>query len=257
MLEKVKGLVIRSVDIKESDRLITIYTEEMGLVTALARGARSLKSRNMSSTSLFCYSTFVLYKRGENYSVKESELIESFFDIRKRVEGMALATYVLEIMCHVATADADMDLMRLALNTLFAIADGKYSLDIIKGAFEIRSASILGFMPDVLSCRFCREKSGDFYFDVMDGALTCYACHQNAESRFDAILNHHENRIISIISEGAKTALWYCIHCPIEKIFSFTLSGEDLDMFSRAAELYVTHQLERHFKALDFYKEVK
>ena len=44
---EVKGLVIRTVDIKESDRLITIFTEEMGVVSALARGARSLKSRQM------------------------------------------------------------------------------------------------------------------------------------------------------------------------------------------------------------------
>ena len=45
MLTEVKGLVIRTVDIKETDRLITIFTEEKGAITALARGARSLKSR--------------------------------------------------------------------------------------------------------------------------------------------------------------------------------------------------------------------
>ena len=50
MLTEVKGLVIRTVDLKESDRLLTIFTEEMGAVTALARGARTLKSRKMSST---------------------------------------------------------------------------------------------------------------------------------------------------------------------------------------------------------------
>ena len=46
MQTEVRGLVIRTVDIRESDRLITIFTEEMGVVSAMARGARSLKSLN-------------------------------------------------------------------------------------------------------------------------------------------------------------------------------------------------------------------
>ena len=45
MHTEVKGLVLRTVDLKESDRLLTIFTEEQGIVTALAKGARSLKSR--------------------------------------------------------------------------------------------------------------------------------------------------------------------------------------------------------------------
>ena len=60
MITEVKGLVIRTTDIRESDRLITIFTEEMGVVSALARGARSLKSRKMSSTMQCCYGSYVL-----------------------------------------------------------------------------------------------------------------------------------------------------------------------------------------------------
>ena len=65
MLTEVKGLVIRTVDIKETDRLITIFTEEKGAITALARGARSLKSQKMAATMQFCYSNFILYEQGD------------------------------------------------------------------------------------------------------------------------------------------------------------------------------------------------
>ena len=34
--EEVKGLVIRTTDIKESDRILNIFTEELGLISALA-----------------------------------------------------------------------------------------------------------------------------------------------------------------------------------------------------------------------------
>ena len=92
----VRGLVIRTTDVKESDRIITIFTEELGVISAMAIGARSLKSRKMSSTMQFCYSSFILTKRGEYYRIKEAELIESFFGIRNTIEGLALAGYIAE-----------------------------------------------------------------------------------------------------------------------------------------------------------------
>ena len=254
---EVKGLVIRTVDIKESDRLITIFSEERGIVNALARGARSLKSRQMSSTMQFCYASFVLAKRGEYYYVKEAELIESFFGIRNSIEGLALATYIAEVLNDITVAEAERDLLRLSLNSLFAISEGKHSLDKIKAAFEIRAASIIGFMPDVLSCAACGEKLGNFYFEIMAGALKCYACKEKSEKEHTEPDNPHESQIICILSEGAKIALGYCIYSPLEKIFSFKISDEDMALFAKAAEEYLINQLERSFKSLDFYKEVK
>ena len=116
---EVKGLVIRTTDVKESDRIITVFTEEMGVISALARGARSLKSRKMSSTMQFCYSRFLLTKRGEYYHVKEAELIENFFDIRRNIEGIALAGYIAEVLSDVTVAEAERELLRLSLNSLY------------------------------------------------------------------------------------------------------------------------------------------
>lgn len=257
MTAEVKGLVIRTVDIKESDRLITVFTEEMGLVSALARGARSLKSRQMSSTMQFCYGSFVLCKRGEHYWVKEASLIESFFGIRNSIEGLALAAYIAEVLSDIAVAQAEKDLLRLSLNSLYAISERKHSLDKIKAAFEIRAASIIGFMPDVLSCSRCGEKLGNFYFKIMDGTLFCYSCQQKANSEHEETDVTEYNQTVCILTEGAKIALGYCIHSPLEKIFSFRISDEDMKLLSKAAEEYLINQLERSFKSLDFFKEVK
>ena len=257
MLVKLTGLVIRTVDIKETDRLITIFTEEQGAVTALARGARSLKSRKMSSTMQFCYGSFVLYGQGDKYFVKEAELIESFFDLRRSIEGLALANYIAEILSDVTVEEAEGDLLRLSLNSLYAIANDRYSLKKIKAVFEIRAASILGFMPDALQCHTCGARTGDFFFDIMGGIIECAACREKASR---ARLEHpdpHESHILCILSEGAKTALGYAIYSPLERVFSFNISDEDMRLFARAAEEYLINQLERSFKSLEFYKEVK
>ena len=254
---KVKGLVIRTVDMKESDRLVTIFTEERGVITAIAKGARSFKSRQMSSTVQFCYGSYVLYQKGEYFWIKEAELIESFFDIRKSIEGLALAAYICEVLSEVTVAEAEAELLRLSLNSLYAIAKGGYDLNTVKAAFEIRTAAIIGLMPDILACRECGERSGDFYFDIMGGTILCRNCQSSLTSALTEIEDSHERRIISILTEGAKTALAYCIYCPIERIFSFRVTGEDQSFFCRAAEEYLINQLERSFKTLDFYNEVK
>ncbi len=257
MITEVKGLVIRTVDIKETDRLITVFTEEMGAVTALARGARSLKSRKMAATMQFCYSNLVLYKYGEKYTVKEAELIESFFDIRASIEGLALAAYIAEVLSYVTVEESERDLLRLSLNSLYAISRSKYPLDKIKAGFEIRAASILGFMPDVLACKKCRAVSGDFFFDIMGGVIECAKCRSEAQKSGELPLDPHESHIICVLSEGAKTALGYCIHAPLEKLFSFNISDEDMRLFTRAAEEYILNQLGRSYKSLDFYKSVR
>lgn len=256
MTIEVKGLVIRTTDIGEADRLITIFTEEMGVVTAMARSARSLKSRKMYACLQFCYSNFVLYQKGEYYWIKEVELIESFFDLRNSIEGLALASYIVDVLSDVTTAIVDKELLRLSLNSLYAIAKTSHELDKIKAAFEIRAASILGFMPDVLSCSSCGEGNGNFYFDIMGGSIKCYQCNEKDSDEHKEQDNIHETHIVRILSAEAKIALGYCIHSPIEKIFSFNIPGEDMTLFSRACEDYLLNHLERSFKTLDFYKEV-
>ena len=256
MLSEVRGLVIRAVDVKDSDRLITIFTEEMGAISAMARGARSLKSRKMSSTMQFCYGNFVLYGTADKLWVKEAELIESFFDIRNSIEGLALAGYIAEVLSYVTVSMAEKELLRLSLNSLYAISSGKYRLDKVKAAFEIRAASILGFMPDVLGCHSCGNNSGDFYFNIMGGELECSECRRAHDLSHAEPENPHMASIICPITDACRAALGYCIYSPIEKIFSFNLADEDMRLFSKACEEYLINQLERSFRSLEFYKEV-
>lgn len=257
MLKEVKGLVLRTTDISDSDRMLTIYTEEMGIVSAHAKGARSLKSRKMPASMQFCYASFVLYERQERISVREANLIESFFSLRDSIEGLALAGYVTEVLSEVGTADPEPELLRLALNSLYAISQGRHSLTKIKAAFEIRVATVLGFMPDITSCSLCDSREGDFYFDIMAGAAMCRECYRRSERNDTPLSDEHESHIIYILTPPARVAFAYCIYSPQEKLLSFSIPDEDMHYLSRAAESYLLNHLERGFRTLDFYNEVK
>ena len=59
----VKGIVLRGVDTKESDRILTVLTAELGKVAVVAKGARSRRSRITAATQLLVYSDMVLSER--------------------------------------------------------------------------------------------------------------------------------------------------------------------------------------------------
>ena len=257
MHTELKGLVVRTVDIKESDRLLTIYTDKLGLITASAKGSRTLKSRKMPATTQFCYSEFVLKSYGDKWMVSEASLIESFFGLRDSLEALSLAGYICEVVSEVGTAEPDEELMRLALNSLYALSHRSHEADIVKAAFEMRCASVLGFMPDVHSCHKCdRTDATSYYFNIMAGAIECYDCHKTSESEHVSLNEEHETHIVTLLTQGARIALEYTVLAPLQKLFSFKLSGEERRMFCEAAERYLLNHLERGFRSLDFYKEV-
>ncbi len=69
----VKGLVIKEEQIGDYDRLVTLLTAEQGVLRAFATGARRVKSKKISSTALFAYSSFSLTEKKGTYRITEAE----------------------------------------------------------------------------------------------------------------------------------------------------------------------------------------
>ena len=258
MLTEVKALVIRTLDLSEHDRLLTLFTEEHGKITAVANGSRTLKSRYLAAAQLFCYASFVLYKKGDRYWVREASLIESFFDLRADLTRTALASYVCDVAGDVVEENApEPEMLSLTLNTLFAIASGAYSLSLVKAAFELRAASVLGFRPMLDACMHCAKTDEGLCLDVMNGGLVCAECRAAAQ-----VLPSPEEEdfrtasILCLLTPGAHAAMSYVVSCPPKRVFAFRLDGEDERLFVAAAEKYLLNQLERGFATLDFYKQI-
>ena len=53
MYQTVRGLIIRSVDYKEADKILTVLTDTRGCLTVKARGVRRKGSRLKAAAQLF------------------------------------------------------------------------------------------------------------------------------------------------------------------------------------------------------------
>ena len=257
---EVKALVVRTVDLSGSDKLLSLLTAERGLITAVSNGSRSLKSRYLAASQLFCYASFVLEMRRDRFWVREVELIESFYDLRLDITATALANYICEVAAEVTVPEQpEPDILRLTLNMLYAVASGRYPYAAVKAAFEFRLAAILGYLPELSSCASCGAEEGEMLLDVMNGGLLCSECH----AALQKALPHHEDdfkartrALLCILTPSVRAALYYLISCPIERLLSFRLAEEEMRHLSHAAEEYLLNHLERGFRTLQFYKDV-
>ena len=216
------GLVLRQVKVGEADRIITILTPELGVVSASARGSLRMKSALFSATGLFCYSEFTLSSGRSHYFVDKAEI------------AMELAP---------APPEADAQL-RLLLNCLYMLSERSYPCRQLKAIYELRALTLAGYMPDVLACAGCgKYEGGDFYLDPVEGRLLCADCAEKA-------------RHITNLDNGALYALRHICLAEDKKLFGFKISPESLKELSRTSEQYTLAHLEHGLKSLDFLKTV-
>ena len=257
---KVNGLIIRESEIGENDKLLTILTEKFGKLFVIGKGVRSVRSRHMAATQLFSYSSFNLRKRGNYYYITDSDLIENYYDIRSDMLKLALSSFICDVVCEVSREGIEeREILKLTLNTLYAIAKNIRSLEIIRASFEMRIATECGFMPDLSSCRSCNEQTPEFScLDIMDGTIICDKCRKSSTYAVvkDAFFETGIPKPIAIMSASVLSAVKYITLSKSERFLAFSLDESEHQMFFEVCEKYLLHHLERGFYSLDFYKSL-
>ena len=256
------ALILRAVDRGEHDKLLTLLTAEHGKLYAILKGAHSMRRREAAATEPYTWSNLELYERGGVKWVKSANAIESFPDMRYDMEKLFLAAY----FCDVASELSDEhqpagEILPLTLNALHKLSVEQGENARIKGAFEMRAACIGGFTPDLSHCRRCRRPvEGDSMLDVMNGALICKACHTHTEGLTPLPVGEdlRERTVLCQLSPGSAAALSFVATAPPKRVFAFRVTdARELGEFSRAAENYLLHHLERSFPTLENLKKLE
>ena len=118
----VKGIVLRGVDTRESDRILTVLTAELGKVAVVAKGARSRRSRVTAAVQTLAYSDMVLTESHGWQLLSEANTIALFDGVRRDVALLSLASYFAELTEAVTLEGAESgEILRLLLNALYAL----------------------------------------------------------------------------------------------------------------------------------------
>ena len=135
------GLVLRESAYGDNDKLLTVLTADEGKVFMIAKGVRSLKSKNLALCRLFTYANFEYYEKNGKRWLAGGSVNDSFFGLNADIEGLALASYVADIAAEVTGEGVEAgEMLRATLNTLYAIEKKIKPYSIIKGAYELFAA---------------------------------------------------------------------------------------------------------------------
>ena len=94
------------------------------------------------------------------------------FDLQK----LSLGTYFAQAAEMISQEDLpNPELLSLVLNCLFALSKLDVSQMQVKSVFELRSACLAGYSPDLYGCYRCGCDYPD-RFDISEGMLECHTC---------------------------------------------------------------------------------
>lgn len=240
-----RGLVLRITDYNDRDALLTILTPNNGKLLVKARGLRRKNSPLVAPCQLLAYGDYTLFDSGGRYTINEAASVELFQGLRKDLTKLSLGTYFAQAADVLSQEDLpNPELLSLVLNCLYALSGSDISQEKVKAVFELRSACIAGYFPDLGGCYACGNNLPD-RFHLSEGHLECSSCRG---------LNTDGIRLP--VNPGTLEAMRYIAYCDAKKLFSFTLGQENMVQLSQITEAYLSTQLERGFSTLDFYKSL-
>lgn len=241
-----KGLVLRVSPYNDTDAMLTVLTAEFGKISAKVRGLRRRNSLLSAPCQLLVFGQFTFFEYKGTYTVNEASSVEIFDKLRRDLGKLSLGTYFAQVAEVLSQEDLPSPgLLSLVLNCLYGLSNLDLNESQVKAVFELRSACLAGYFPDLAGCHICGSQTPDLFL-ISEGRLECSVCR-----------NHSFQGIRLPITSSILSAMRYICHCDDKKIFQFQLGNDSMDVLANITESYLCAQLERGFSTLDFYKTLQ
>ena len=244
-LEKVQGLVIKSCNIGESDKILTILSDKLGKIDAVAHNCRKPKSKLMAVSQLFCFGEYILFKGKSLYTINDASINESFQKILLDYNKIIYASYFAELIDYIAPYETkNVIILSLFVKTLFILSeDEDINIELLRFAVDFKAISIAGYMPNIKSCTKCRRpiKSGNF--SIEDGGLICKDCNTKYK--------------VYEISKESFEFLYIIKNIKLENLRNINYNAKMLNYLQNIFTKYIEYNLERKFKSIEMIKKLE
>ena len=175
-----RGMVIRTVDYRDNDRILTLFTAENGRVDAKARNCRKATSPLLACTQPFTYGEYQLFYHKNKYVIDQGEVLESFYPLREDVDRFAAAA-LCGALCQegVQAEESSEAIFSLLYHTLSFLTYGDNDPGDLAACFLIRFLALVGFRPAITHCAVCgRDHREDPVIRFLPdrGGAVCMAC---------------------------------------------------------------------------------
>ena len=174
---KVNAIVLKSVDYKDNDKILTLYSLEKGKITAGIKGVKKSGAKLKFASEPFAFCEYVLAEKAGRYTVIGASYIDNFFNLRLNLTKYYASAVVLDgVNFLVGEGEADGALFSLIINAVKLI---NYKGEELKTliAFLMEFCKILGYKIQELNCAGCDcFIDGRVFFSVKNAEFYCESC---------------------------------------------------------------------------------
>ena len=176
------ALVIRRADYSDYDRMITLFSPELGRIDAIARGCRRPKSPLVNAVEPFTSGEFQLYENRDRFSLEQCQISDSYFELRGDYDRLRHGVYWLKLLDTAILPDTPApDLFITTLRALAHLNYGELPPELVTLAYELHFMRLSGLSPRMDACMRCgRAIDGDARFDAELGGTVCLNCRSDA-----------------------------------------------------------------------------
>ncbi len=141
---KTEGIIIKRINYRDADKILTIFTKDLGKISCIAKGIRKIESKKRSHLEPFNQVDIFLIKTGNMYLITQAQSVHIFQAIKGNIELSQLSMILLEIIER-TMQDHEMNktiysLLIKTLEFLNKTQDQKYII-----AFMVKNLKINGF----------------------------------------------------------------------------------------------------------------
>ncbi len=178
----VNAVNVASFPLGETDKVVTVFSAERGLIKCVAKGARKPGSKIGGRAELLNVNKLLLSTGRTFEIISQAETLETFPKLRGDLERLAYSLYYAELtsifgqgLNDESSSYFDFLVMSLRYQSL-SDSDPAY----LCLMFELRLLETLGYRPELTVCVNCRSVLTDhviagFHFEL--GGIVCERCH--------------------------------------------------------------------------------
>lgn len=199
---KIKAIVLTSTDYKEKDKIVNLFSLELGLVSVIIKNCRTSSYKLKFAYSPFSFAEFEVFKKGEIFTLKNATIIENFYSLCENYEKYIIASNILEVLLKTnkqLEANHILFLNTLKIFNNLAFEDINESLLLLK--FLLGTLKVNGFKFNFKFCNSCNiSYINKIYLNLSTGELECGSC----KSNYSVLV---ESKIFNLLKEISNTEI--------------------------------------------------
>ena len=242
-----EAIVVRQTSLGETDRVLTLFTPELGKLGAVAKGVRRPGSRMGGHLELLNLVRVSLAQGRTLDTVTDAHAVQTFAGLRGRLHSISRAMYAAELVDRFSIdRSPNLPVYRLLLEALTLLDAGPEAPALLRH-FELMLLDHSGYRPELFRCVECRaelQPSGHTFSNALGGVL-CPDCRAGAG-----------DPPTRVSLEGMKV-LRYLQRAPeLGASARLRASASVAAELERLCHLYVRHILDRELKSAAFVNTV-